>query len=204
MSQPFTIWNRCISSSEAFSLTSHSNHQGLSGPSWNFSIHAMRRLADLTVQNKALNLHAHRPDRPETVTLARARSLVSNRLNQIVKHPQMRFSGGSAASRRTPTVLTSFLVLVGVIYALNGCTCSAGREGALSGTRSPGQTTLVSLNARAVAPCQGRASGCGHVAKRGLWVHLSLELQTASTGCSSDSAIGCGAARSGAALLQDS
>lgn len=49
----------------------------------------------------------------------------------------MRFSGGSAASRRTPTVLTSFLVLVGVVYVRNACTCSAGRGGALSGIHSP-------------------------------------------------------------------
>lgn len=120
----------------------------------------------------------------------------SKRLNQIVRHPQMRFSEGSAASRRTPTVLTSFPVLARVIYALNACTCSAGRWSVLSGIRSPGRATLVSLNARAVAPCWGMASGCGCVAKkRGLWVHLSLEASPWSTGCSSDSAIGCGAAR---------
>lgn len=63
------------------------------------------------------------------------------------------------------------------------------------GSTAPGQTTLVSLNARAVAPYWGRASGCGHVAKRGLCVHLCLELSPWCTGCSSDSATGCGAAR---------
>lgn len=63
------------------------------------------------------------------------------------------------------------------------------------GSTAPGQTTLVSLNARAVAPYWGRASGCGHVAKRGSCVHLCLELSPRCTGCSSDSAAGCGAAR---------
>lgn len=76
-----------------------------------------------------------------------------NRLNQIVKRPQTRFSGGSAASRRAPTVLTSFPVLARVIYALNALTCSAGRGSVLSGIHSPGQTSLVSLNARAVVSC---------------------------------------------------
>lgn len=79
----------------------------------------------------------------------------SNRLNQIVKRPQTRFSGGSAASRRAPTVLTSFSVLARVIYALNASTCSAGRGSVLSGIHSPGRTSLVSLNARAVVPCWG-------------------------------------------------
>lgn len=49
-------------------------------------------------------------------------------------------------------MLTSFPVLAGVIYALNACTCSAGRGSVLSGTHSPGQTSLVSLNAQALIP----------------------------------------------------
>lgn len=71
----------------------------------------------------------------------------SNRLNQIVKRPQTRFSGGSAASRRAPTVLTSFPVLTGVIYALNACTCAAGWGSVLSSIHSPRRTSLVSLSA---------------------------------------------------------
>lgn len=118
-----------------------------------------------------------------------------NRLNQIVKRPQTRFSGGSAASRRAPTVLTSFPVLARVIYALNALTCSAGRGSVLSGIHSPGQTSLVSLNARAVVSCWAWRVGVAvWQKKRGLWVHLSLELSPWSMGCSGDSAIGCGAA----------
>lgn len=90
----------------------------------------------------------------------------SNRLNQIVKRPQTRFSGGSAASRRAPTALTSFSVWAGVIYALNACTRSAGRLSVLSGIHSPGRTSTGFTSRTGWCALLGMAGGCGRVAKK--------------------------------------
>lgn len=103
-------------------------------------------------------------------------------------------------------MLTSFLALTRVIYALNAlaCTRSAGWRRGIQvcsvGFTAPGKLHwyhLIQGYCLKRALCQWRASGCGSVSKKlcesskGFWDLLSLGLSLWCMICRGDSAIGC-------------
>lgn len=115
------------------------------------------------------------------------------------------FTEGSTASRRTPTVLTSFPALARVIYALNSLayTSSAGRRSGTQvcseGFTAPGELQLYHFNG-GLSLFATEANGRGSISQRlrnppgGFWDYLSFVLWQRSTVCRGDSAIGYGAA----------